>query len=241
MFNGCNIAAIAAKKYQPLVKDYLAYLELGQKHFNNPQISTEIRCQKINLLAKALQKNTPYKQGVIYRLQNYFVQENLSITLLLEPLSAWQYTAAGNQPTSGTQVSEILNRLMSPAARLLLVLDNENPSTYLPLTSLFILLFLQEIFIKNSDFIKKAKMSKQQRESRLNGLYKNAAVILALIRSKRLKFKLAILLNTARLHTERMKNNKQGNPTFLDYTLIFLYSLWQFLVIKRKSVNNKGI
>ena len=130
---------------------------------------------------------------------------------------------------------------MSPAARLLLVLDNENPSTYLPLTSLFILLFLQEIFIKNSDFIKKAKMSKRQRESRLNGLYKNAAVILALIRSKRLKFKLAILLNTARLHTKRMKNNKQGNPTFLDYTLIFLYSLWQFLVIKRKSVNNKGI
>ena len=123
----------------------------------------------------------------------------------------------------------------------MLVLDNENPSTYQPLTSLLVLLFLQEAFNNNSNFVKKAKISKRQRESRLNGLYKSAKVILALLKTKRLKFRLAILLNTANLHTRLFKNNEQRKLTFLDYLAIFLYSSVQFFFIKRKSVNNKGI
>ena len=195
----------------------------------------------MRLLEKALRRNSPLPQGLIFRLQQIFIRENISITLLLEPLSALRFLAAEKQPTSGTQVSEILNRLLSPLARLLLVLDNENPSTYQPLTSLFVLLFLQEAFNNNSDFVKKAKISKRQRESRLKGLYKSAKVILALLKTKRLKFRLAILLNTANLHTRLFKNNEQRKLTFLDYLSIFLYSLGQFFFIKRKSVNNKGI
>lgn len=84
-------------------------------------------------------------------------------------------------------------------------------------------------------------MSKRQKESRLKGLYKSASVLLQLIKNKRLKFKLALLLNTAKFQLSAFQNNKQQKLSFLDYTLIFLYSLWQFATIKRKSVNNKGI
>ena len=62
-----------------------------------------------------------------------------------------------------------------------------------------------------------------------------------LIKNKRLKFKLALLLNTAKFQLSAFQNNKQQKLSILDYTLIFLYSLWQFATIKRKSVNNKGI
>lgn len=241
MLNGCNVAELAAKEYRALLSDYILYLQTGWQHFSNQKISTSVRLEKLRLLEKALRRNSPFLQGIIFRLQQSFVKENISITLLLEPLSAWRFLAAGKLPTSGTQVSEILNRLLSPLARLLLVLDNENPSTYQPLTSLFVLLFLQEAFNSNSDFVKKAKMSKRQKESRLNGLYKSAKVILSLLKTKRLKFRIAILLNTANLHTRLFKNNEQHNWSFLDYLSIFLYSLGQFLFIKRKSVNNKGI
>ncbi len=241
MFNNCNIAKLAAKKYQPLIGDYLAFLQLGQQHFGNKQVSSDIRTEKLKLLEKALRRPSPFQNGLIFRLQQNFLKENISISLLLEPLSAWRYAAADKIPASGPQVSELLNRLLSPAARLFLVLDNENPSTYLPLTSLFIMLFLLEIFKDNPDFIKKAKMSRRQKESRLKGLHKSAAVLLQLVKSKRLKFKLALLLNIAEFQLAAFQNNKQQKPSFLDCSLIFLYSTAQFFFIKRKSVNNKGI
>ena len=241
MLNGYNPDKLAAKEYQPLVADYLTFLETGRRHFSNSKIPTALRLEKLRLLEKALRKTCPLPQSLIAKLQQQFLQKNISISLLIEPLSVWRYIAADKTPTSGAQISEIFNRLMSPLARLILVSYDENPSTYLPLTSLFILLFLQENFEKNQDIIKKAKMSKRQKESRLKGLYKSAKVILSLVKSKRLKFMLALWLNKADLQTKQFINNKQHKPTFLDCTRIFLYSLWQFAVIKRKSVNNEGI
>lgn len=241
MFNGYDISQISAAKYQTLIKQYVAYLHCGWQHFSNPNISSAVRLEKISLLEKALRKDISLPQNLLFKLQQNFLKENLSISLLLEPLSAWHYLASDKAPTSAAQVSELLNRLLAPTARLILALDNENPSTYLPLTSLFILLFWQEMFENNSPLLKKIKLSKRQKENRLSGLYKNAFVILSLVKNKRLKFRLALLLNFARLHTEKFKNNKHYSPAFLDYTRIFLYSLAQFLFIKRKSVNNKGI
>lgn len=103
------------------------------------------------------------------------------------------------------------------------------------------MLFLLKIFKDNPDFIKKAKMSRRQKESRLKGLHKSASVLLQLVKSKRLKFRLALLLNTAKFQLVAFQNNKQQKPSFLDCSLIFLYSMAQFFFIKRKSVNNKGI
>lgn len=241
MLNNYNIVKLTAKKYRPLIYDYLAFLQLGQHHFANRKITSDTRLEKLRLLEKILHRRSPFNSGLIFRLQQNFLKENISVTLLLEPLSAWRYTAADKMPDSGAQLSELLNRLLAPAARLFLVLDNENPCTYLPLTSLFIMLSLLEMCGKNSEYLTKAKMSKRQKESRLKGLYKSASVLLQLIKNKRLKFKLALLLNTAKFQLSAFQNNKQQKLSILDYTLIFLYSLWQFATIKRKSVNNKGI
>lgn len=240
MFDGCDISKLAADKYRFLLADYLLYIKLGWKHFGNKDLSSDIRLTKIRLLEKALRKPTPVN-GLIFRLQNAFVKENISLSILLEPLSAWRFLAEDKFPTSGSQLSEILNRLLSPAARLVLALDDENPCTYFPLTSLLVLLFMLELFKTSDIFQKKTKMNKKQKESQLSGLYKNSKVLLSLIKNKRLKFRLALLLNTACLHTDFFKNNKQHNSTFLDYFRIILYSVLQFLFIKRKSVENKGI
>lgn len=241
MFNGYDISGLSSTKYQTLIEQYVAYLHCGWRHFSDSDIPSAVRLEKISLLERALRKDIHLPQNLLFKLQQNFIKENVSISLLLEPLSAWHYLAADKTPTSAAQASELLNRLLAPAARLILVLDYENPSTYHPLTSLFILLFWQEMFENNSPFLKKIKLSKRQKENRLSGLYKNAFVILSLVKNKRLKFKLALLLNFARLHTENFKNNKHYSLAWLDYTRIFLYSLVQFLFIKRKSVNNKGI
>ncbi len=240
MFDGCDVSKLAAPQYRPLLSDYLLYLQLGWQHFENINLPSDVRLSKIHLLEKALRKPTPV-HGVIFRLQNAFVKENITLSILLEPLSAWRFLAENKLPTSGSQSSEILNRLISPLARLVLALDNENPCTYFPLTSLLVLLFMLEQFKTSAVFQKKTKMSKKQKENRLSGLYKNSKILLSLIKNKRLKFRLALLLNTARLHTDFFKNNKQRSPTFLDYSGILLYSVLQFLFIKQKSVENKGI
>ncbi len=241
MLNNHNIIKLARRKYRPLIIDYIKFLQMGWRDFGNVDISPEIRQEKLNLLDRALRKDCTLKTGLIYRLQQNFLQENLSISMLLEPLSAWRWLASGKKPDSELQAVEIINRMLAPLARLFLALEDENPSTYQPMTALLVLICWQEMLGENNDFLRSLKLKKKQKNNRLDGLYKTASVILRVIKSKRLKFRLAILLNTANIHSFLLKNNKQQKLSVLDYLRIFLYSTLQFLLVRKKTVDKKGI
>jgi len=241
MFKQPLITDLVKPQQQPLVDLYIKYLEIGNEHFGKKGISTEVKTEKLKLLEKGIRRDVPYADNIISRLQKQFVAENLSLYLLLDPLLAWRYAASGKQPTSESQVSDIIGYETSPLARLLMVLNNENPSTYLPMQSLLALLVFSDMFQNKSPLLKSVKWARRQRCSKLKGLLKSAAVLLPIVSSKRLKYKAAILFNTASILVDKYEKNQQITIEFLDVLRIYLYSIIQFLFIRKRTVTKRGI
>ena len=241
MLSDFNPKILVKKEHYPLIDDYFCYLKTGWKHYAKTEVSSEVKLKKLELLEKALRKDFPLKNSLIANLQNSFIKENLSLYLLLDMLYAWRYLARGVCPKSEEQLSELVNLSISPFARLITALYDENPSTYFPLTSLFSVLFLLEEFQKKSTIVNQVKLSKRQKVSKLKGLMKNSAVILSLINSKRLKFRLAQCLNTAKILIQKFENNEQVKISILDNIIIFLYSTTQFVSVRHKPLEKNKI
>lgn len=241
MLNNFNPKILVKPVHYSLIDDYFRYLQIGLAHYAKENISTETKKQKLELLEKALRRDFPYKNSLIARLQQHFIKENLSLYLLLDPLYAWKYPATGKIPTNEAQISEFGNLFISPFARLIMALYDENPGTYMPLSSLFSALFLSDVFQGNLPFDIRLKLSKRQKISKLKGLLKNAGVILSVVKSKRLKFKLALALNQTRIMIKKYENNKQRKITLIDNIAVFLYSCWQFITIKHKTIEKNKI
>ena len=155
-------------------------------------------------------------------------------------LVAWRYLASDEPIVSQEQLSKISNYALSPLSRIVLALYDENPAAYQPLCSLFIVYFWLELFGKKSKLTAKVKMSKKQKEHKMRGLYKDSFVILQLINSPSLKFKLAIALKTADIFLQKFANNKQQNLSFIDKIRIFLYAFWWVVSIKKQTVFKKN-
>ena len=236
MLNNFNPKILVKKEHYALISDYFNYLETGLKHYAKENVSIETKKHKLELLEKALRKDYQHKNSLIFRLQQHFLKHNLSLYLLLDPHYAWRYLASNKLPTSEAQLSEFTNLFISPFARLIMALYDESPSTYLPLSALFSEMFLSEAFRLKSPLTAKIKLSKRQRINKLKGLLKNAAIILSLIKSKRLKFKLALAVNEAKIRLKKAENNEQPKIGVLDKILIFLYSCWQLMSVKHKTL-----
>lgn len=235
------LAKLLKSKHRPLWQDYCRYLRLGWQHYADKKIEPKLKIAKISLLEKAIRKDFPLPDTLLARLQKAFVVENLSLYLLLEPLQIWRWLAADKKNVTEAQISEIIAGLASPAARMLMVLNNEGPSTYLPMTSLLSAQYLLNALENKDALLQKSGKRKRFWLSKINGLLKNAAVILRVIKSKRLKFLLATELNRLVLQVDKMQNNKQSGIEGLDRIKIFLYSLYQFIVIRRRTTQTRGI
>ena len=236
MLNDFEPKTLVKKEHYQLIDDYFRFLNCGLGHYAKENAEKQVKKQKLELLEKALRKDFKLKNSLISRLQKAFLKENLSLYLLLDPMYAWRYLAEEKMPTSEAQLSEFINLFISPFARLIMALYDENPATYLPLSSFFSALLLTDLYDNKSPLIAKVKLSKRQRISKLKGLLKNAGVILSLVNSKRLKFKLALALNEAKILLKYQENNKQPKITLIDSTRVFLYSVWQFFSVKHKTL-----
>ena len=228
-------------EYRPLWQDYCLYLRLGQKHFTDRRRSHAVQTEQIRLLEEAIRKEFPLKRSLLARLQQNFVKENLSLYLLLEPLQSWQWYAGGKMPNTEAQISELVSRVAAPAARLLMVLNEENPSTYLPMTSLLSAMFLTEAVANKAEILQKLKKTRRFWYGKLRGLLKNATILPAIVKSKRLKFLLAVQINTAALKIDMLQNNKQRPIEQLDRLKIFVYSIYQFVTVRKRTTETKGI
>ena len=228
-------------EYRPIWSDYCRYLRMGWQHYADKKIDSAIKAEQIRLLERAVRKDFPLPDTLLARLQKAFVTENISIYLLLEPLRVWRWLATDKKKITEAQISEIIAGLASPAARMLMVLNNENPSTYLPMTSLLSAWFLLDAMENKNVLLQKSGKRSRFWLGKIQGLLKNASVILSVIKSRRLKFRLAMELNRLTILVNKTQSNKQCRIESLDRIKIFLYSLCQFIVIKRRTTEVKGI
>lgn len=239
MFDDYKI--LLQSRYHALWQDYCCYLESGWRRFCGKRFTLENKLEQLRLLETAVRKDFPLKNTLLSRLQKAFVAENLSLYLLLEPIQSWRYLATAKKTDSENRISEVVGKLVSPAARMLCVLNDETPSTYLPMTAMLSL----ELFLKwnlwKSGWHKTLGCSDKKWCEKLAGLWKNAFVLLEIVDSKRLKFKLAGLLRCQQLDIQRHSNNKQPHIDFLDRIDIFLYSVYWSITIRKRTIKQKEL
>ncbi|MBQ8671664.1 MAG: hypothetical protein IJ525_03985 [Alphaproteobacteria bacterium] len=231
---------IPAKNIE-LFNIYMQYINLLHKHFTNKKIDKQIRFEQISLLERAIRKDFPLKNNIIARLQKMFVAENLSLYLLLDPLIAWRYLANDKIIKTEKQAADVVGYLSSPSARLIMVLNNETPSSYLAMTSLISLLYFRKIFTDKTFIPYAVKWGNKRKSQYLRGLLKNSVVLLQIVNSKSLKFRLALLFNRLRIQIDNEQNNKQLTIGLLDWLKILVYSVFQFVTIRHRTVSKKEI
>lgn len=222
-------------------RDYRQYLDLGWRHFGISAKLTDDKEHELKLLEKALRKEFNRPRSMLARLQKEFVAENISAVLLTEPLASWRYLAAKQYPADEKQLTAMLNNIVSAQARLLMVLNDEHPSLYLPMTSLVLVLHLLKLLQDKAALLGKMHWTRKQQSRRLYGLLKSAEVLLQIAHSKRLKIRLALLINKCKFAVDAYKNNKQCKIGYLDAIKIYLYSILQFVTIRHKTVEKKGL
>lgn len=228
-------------QYHALWADYCRYLDLGWQHFAQKDLEASVKYEQLRLLEKAIRRDFALKTNVLARLQKFFVAENLSLYLLLEPLQAWRYLVADSCPNSKNAAMEVLQHAVSPAARLQMVLNGQNPSTYLPMTTFFTAYFLYYGRMQKSSFLKNIKYSEKRWYNMLNGLLQDSFVLLEIVGSKRLKFALAIELNTLKIKLQKLLKHQQSKLDLLDRLKIIVYSIIQFIIVRKRTIVQKGL
>lgn len=234
------ISLIPSEK-RGLWRDYIKFTELGNIRFAYEEGKKEIKEEKLRLLEKAVRREIKGSVNILARLQQEFIKDNLSISLLTDWLTVWKYTSILKPPLNEKQASDIIGYVVSPLTRMIMALNNENPSIYLPFAAFISAALFLQMTEKKTELLKGGKWGIKQRKSKLKGWLKNARVLLSVVSSGRLKFRLALLLNRIKFYEKAFQNNKQYNIGMLDEIRIFLYSVWQFMIIRHKSVAIKGL
>lgn len=233
-----RILGLVQPKDREFLRCYLQFWQLGWVHYSRQQISSEVKAEKLKLLEKAMRRGYAIKNTKLSQIQQYFVKENISLSLLLDLLPAWRYLAQNREVYNEMQISEILGYASSPVARLVMTLNNQDPATYLPMQSMFISVLWIMVIEKSLSVGGKIKMPLRQKMSKIKGGIKNASVLLQIVSSWRLKFRTCILYNTLKMYL----THKHTQLMILDDVKIILYSAVQFLLVKRRTTQiKKGI
>lgn len=235
------LKSLIKKDDRTLWSDYIRLFLLGCEHFSYEMGKEDIKNEKTRLLEKAIRRNFMISGNLLCRLQKEFIDNNLSISMILDLIAAWKYIALLSPPLNEKQVSDIIGYIASPISRMIIALNNENPSIYLSVTSLVSAVIFLQFNDDNLSFIKTSRWSVKQKRSKLKGWLKNSYVLLSIVRSLRLKFKIAQVLNRLVLYEMAFQNNKQYATSFLDETKIFLYSIFQSVTVRRRSITVKGL
>ena len=235
------LTSLIPDKQRELWLDYITFIKMGNKKFAYVKGSENTNIEKLKRLEKAMRRDFPISGNLLAKLQRGFIKENLSVSLLTDWLAVWRYISTLPQPYNEKRISEVIGNAASPLARMIMALNDENLSIYLPLCSLVSLVLLTDLLENKSGFTITAKWSTRQKLGKLRGWIKNSKVLLSIVSSKTLKFRVAFLLNRLHCYERYMSNNKQFSIGVLDWIKIFLYTVWQFIAIRHKSVEIKGI
>ena len=227
---------LVQKKYNDLLIDYFQWLQLlFPRGVNKKHISE----QSFNLLYKAISKNWSTTR-ILGRLQEIFIKENLSLSLLLEPLNGFEWLSKNRYPLEFTGSSPILLQIVAPFARLIAALNNQHPPFYQPFSNLICIYV--SLYLLNTPTVEKILTESRitlDRDNLLTSLpllQQEAQQIIPLTYGIRFKLIVAFYLGLSRVLLNRQQKNITEKINFLVYVNAFLYGLWYILTVKGKPV-----
>lgn len=218
------------KKYSSLIADYINFTELGFKAAKNKKIKAEIKLKKFDLLYRQIFKNCVLKNNVISKLQNQFVEENISLSLLSDMINIFKYKVTESQFANSAILNKHRQNFASVYARLIMTLNDLSPSVYIPLVS----------NIMCAITITQEKNSKHNIE-KITGLLKDAKILPTIVSNKVFRFKLLYFIEILEIFVSKYKKNLPLKISNFNLIKSFVYASFKWFFTKVRTLNNKGI
>lgn len=185
------------------------------------------------------------KKTLLGSLQQEFINNNLSLSLLLEPLDGFEWLSKKLYPLEFSSSSPIILQIISPVARLIGTLNNQHPPFYQPFINLlfvYLSLYLLNMPELSSMFEKSGiKTDRKKIKQTLPLILEESRQILPVTIGLCFKVKIAFYLGLGKRLLEKRAKHSKNNINFLDYVNAFLYGLWYMITTKGSSRNLKQI
>lgn len=219
----------------PFVMLYLKWLRLLALRGTN---SKNVHLKTFNYLYRAVSREWSEKR-LLGKLQKEFINRNLSLSLLLEPLDGFEWLSKNRYTLSIVKASPMLLQIIAPLARMVAMLNNQRPPFYQPFSSLVFAYAL--LYVINADklqeILKKSLLetNPKQLQEELPLLLEESKQVLSVITGVRFKLKVAYFIGLCRCLMIKNENHTKNNINFLDSVNAFLYGLWYILTIRDNS------
>lgn len=190
--------------------------------------------QSFNLLYRAVSHEWPEK-NLLGKLQKEFIDRNLSLSLLLEPLDGAEWMSKKLYPLEVSSASPIWLQIILPVARFTAVLNNQKPPFYQPFANLAF--GYAQLYLLSSQeaaaMLRKVRVSVDELRLKQNQsmLYRETKQIMSTVSGFSFRLKIGFYVGLLGKLQQR-KNAKHIN--FLIYVNAFLYGLMYTLTIKSK-------
>ena len=221
------------KKY--LMQCYIDFILLAVKSAYNKQIKYQIKIKKFDLLYRQIFKNCIFKNNIIHKLQQQFVKENISLSLMTDIIKACKYSADDSYGQDNKHRIYCMEMFVGPLARFIMVLNNLNMSVYIPFVALMMGAALVSMYQHNNITDRKFYTNK------LNGFLKDAKILPMLIQNRILRFKICYFLMLSDAYIGKIKRKEQLKITIIDLVKILLYALTIWLFTRVRTLNVRGV
>jgi hypothetical protein len=224
--------ALIPQNNRSLMKAYIKWLLLLSKRGLNLKPSSD---KIFNELYRAVHRNWSDKTTLGY-LQQEFIKENLSLSLLLEPLQGFEWLSKNRYPLTFTGSSPIMLQIISPVARLIAALNHQHPPFYQPFANLicvYLGLYLQHM-PELITLLEKARFSLNPNMPQSLPLLQNEAKrILSVTYNFLFKLRISFYLGLCQVLLQKKSHQKTN---FLDYVNAILYGLWYIITIRGQKL-----
>jgi hypothetical protein len=233
-------SALIPKKNQGLLVTYLRWIKLlAVRGLHLKYTSTK----SFNLLYRAVSHHWS-KKRILGFLQQEFIKENLSLSLLLEPLDGFEWLSKNRYPLIFSSSSPILLQIMTPFARFVSVLNHQHPPFYQPFANLvsayMSLYILSKPEMKTLLLRAGVDFDEQKITADLPLLHQEAKRVLPVINGNIFRLKIAFYLGLCRVMIKNNEKNIQ-KLNFLSYVNAFLYGLWYIVTTRNKAIRSNKI
>lgn len=218
------------KKHLNIVYDYVCFVELCLKLANHKKISEPVKIKKFDLLYRQIFKNCALKNNLIYRLQNAFIAENISLSLLSDMINVIKPKVSQNFFENITFYNNYQQNFASNLARFIMVLNDLTPSVYIPLVSAVLCsIILDEAATSNIS------------SERIIGLLKDAKLLPLIVKNKVFRFKAWCFIEALEILTLKHSKKLKLKISKLDLIKIFTCASFKWLFVKVKTLKSRGI
>ena len=229
---------LVSSQYRELLYLYIKWVRLlALRGFHQKNITPKT----FNYLYRAVSCSWNEK-FLLGRLQAIFIKENLSLSLLLEPLDGFEWLSKNRYPLTFSSSSPILLQIVAPITRLIAALNGEHPPFYQPFSSLVCAyLGIYVIHMPNlKELLSCADISvnKEELKQDLPLRFIEAKQVLPTIIGLKFKLKTGFYLRLCYVLIHQKSGHKIN---ILDYVNAFLGGLWYTLTIKGKNIKSREI